>query len=140
MLHHVFEHIAHPQRALASLKRLLAPGGTILLRIPTTSSFAWRHYGVNWVQLDAPRHLHLYSVGAIRQLAKQSGFNEIARVYDSTDFQFWGSDQLARDLPLLPHLYVARRTQKKQRSEARHLNNIDDGDSVAFFLCHAEKS
>lgn len=55
MFHHSFEHIADPFETLCSVRRLLS-SGTCLIRIPIVDSWAWENYGVNWIQIDAPRH------------------------------------------------------------------------------------
>ena len=59
MAHHSFEHMAEPALAFAAMARLVAPGGHLLLRVPRADGWARSHYGPDWVQLDAPRHLHL---------------------------------------------------------------------------------
>ena len=55
MFHHSFEHISDPSDALSTVRSLLARNGRCLIRIPVVS-WAWKHYGINWVQIDAPRH------------------------------------------------------------------------------------
>ena len=69
MFHDSFEHTPDPCQTLARVSQLLSPSGQCLLAIPVASSYAWTHYGVNWVQLDAPRHLFLHSDRSIRVLA-----------------------------------------------------------------------
>jgi hypothetical protein len=64
------------------------------------SSYAWEHYGVKWVQLDAPRHFSLHPVESIRLLAKKAGLKVVNITHNSTSFQFWGSEQYERDIPL----------------------------------------
>ncbi len=68
MMHHSFEHVPDPGATLSSAARLLAPGGRVLIRMPITGTAAWRAYGVNWAQLDAPRHLTLLTLPAIHML------------------------------------------------------------------------
>ncbi|MEP7213400.1 MAG: class I SAM-dependent methyltransferase [Acidobacteriota bacterium] len=99
MLHHSFEHLPDPQNALAEVHRILAPGGVALIRIPVVS-FAWEKYGVNWVQLDPPRHLFLYTERAFRRMADETGFAVESVTYDSEIFQFFGSEQYLADIPL----------------------------------------
>ncbi len=43
-LNHVFEHLHDPQAALLKLRRLLAPGGRILIRMPTSSTFLFHRF------------------------------------------------------------------------------------------------
>ena len=59
LANHSLEHVPDPRRALRDMRRLLTPGRYAVVRIPVVA-FAWRAYGVNWVQLDAPRHLFLF--------------------------------------------------------------------------------
>src|SRR6185295_7824147 len=73
MLHHSFEHIPDSAAALAALGRRLAPGGTLLIRIPVADSFARQHYGINWLNWDAPRHLYLHTRRSMELLAASAG-------------------------------------------------------------------
>ncbi|MGC8006318.1 class I SAM-dependent methyltransferase, partial [Salmonella enterica] len=57
MYNHSFEHLSNPVEHLQQAYRSLKSSGKLIIRIPTVSSFAWTKYGVNWVQLDAPRHI-----------------------------------------------------------------------------------
>jgi SAM-dependent methyltransferase len=91
--HHTFEHIPDPHACLAKVRTLLAPGGWCVIRIPTVSSWAWEHYGIDWVQLDAPRHLYLHSLKSIKNLAVKHGLEMPSIIFDSTTLQFIGSEQ-----------------------------------------------
>lgn len=143
MFHHAFEHVTDPLATLHHAAKLLSPGGMCLLRIPTVSSFAWEHYGVNWVQLDAPRHFFLHSVKSVNLLAQQAGLRVEAMVYDSTAFQFWGSEQYAQDIPLTSERSYAFNPSaspfsaaeiKSFETRAEELNREQRGDSAAFYL------
>ncbi len=143
MFHHSFEHLPDQQATLQQAVNILKPGGAILLRVPTVSSFAWQHYGVKWVQLDAPRHLYLHSLKSIELLATQAGLTVENVLYDSNALQFWGSEQYERDVPLRdPQSYAVSPKDSgftKQRIHdfgirARELNNLKQGDQAAFYL------
>lgn len=144
--HHSFEHIPDQQATLASAARLLAPGGVCVLRLPVVSSEAWRTYGVDWVQLDAPRHLYLHSVDSVRALAQQAGLRLEAVQHDSTAFQFWGSEQYRQGIalrdprslavnPASPLFSAAQRAAFERRAEAA--NAAQAGDQAAFYLRRA---
>jgi len=62
MFNHSYEHVLDQVEVLEKTWELLKPGGICMLRIPTVTSWAWRHYGEDWVQLDAPRHFFLHSI------------------------------------------------------------------------------
>lgn len=143
MFHHSFEHLVEQQATLQQAYDILKPGGVVLLRVPTVSSFAWQHYGVHWVQLDAPRHLYLHSLQSIQTLAKQTGFTLEQTLYDSNAFQFWGSEQYEQNIPLQdPRSYAVAPQNAPfdaQRirdfaTRANELNAAQQGDQAAFYL------
>ena len=143
MFHHSLEHIANPREMLTAACRLLMPRGRCLVRIPTVSSYAWRKYGVNWCALDAPRHLYLHSVKSIHLLAQQAGFSVERIQSDSTAFQFWGSEQYARDIALMTPgsraiapaagAFTAAELKDFARRAAQ-LNRENDGDQIVVTL------
>ena len=98
--HHSLEHIPHQLETLHAAHARLQEGGTCLIRIPIVSSLVWEKYGVAWVELDAPRHLFLHSVNSITDIARQAGLELYDVVFDSLPFEFYGSEQYARDIPL----------------------------------------
>ncbi|MGB1256032.1 MAG: class I SAM-dependent methyltransferase [Thiolinea sp.] len=143
MFHHSFEHLPEQQKTLEKTYNQLKPGGIALLRVPTVSSYAWQHYGVNWSQLDAPRHLFLHSVESIGKLAEQTGFTVEDVVYDSNAFQFWGSEQYEKDIPLRSENSWAESKEKSPftskeirgfEKRAHELNALNQGDQAAFYL------
>jgi SAM-dependent methyltransferase len=100
MMHHVFEHSADPERMLREAGDRLSEGGALLLRFPCVPCEAFDRFGANWVQLDAPRHLHIYSRRSIECLADRVGLALQFWENDSTAFQFWASAQYEKDIPL----------------------------------------
>lgn len=143
MFHHSLEHIATPKSYLETARHLLTPKGTVLIRVPVAGTFAWKHYGVNWVQLDAPRHLFLPSVKGMQILAEQCGFEIFKTEFDSTAFQFWGSEQFANDVPLTDaRSYWTNPSQSsfsstdvsRLETRAHALNRQSQGDQACFYL------
>jgi SAM-dependent methyltransferase len=98
--HHSLEHMEDQSGALAAAKGILAPGGTVLVRVPLVSSLAWERYGVNWVELDAPRHLYLHSIESLKHAAREVGLDLVEIAHDSVPLEFFGSELYARDIPL----------------------------------------
>lgn len=143
MLHHSFEHMADPLLVLRRVKDLVSDGGTLLIRIPLAGTFACRHYGRDWVQLDAPRHLFLHTERSMHLLTSAAGLRVREIIYDSEPFQFWGSEQIKRDMPLSdPRSYgsnpagsiFTRAEIKAFALESRRLNAARDGDQACFLL------
>lgn len=142
-LHHAFEHVADPAGILGHIHRLLRGRRLVLLRIPVGGSHAFRTYGADWVQLDAPRHFYLHTRKSIDLLAAQSGFEVEDVVYDSTAFQFWGSEQYRMDIPLRdgrsyavnPGKSLFSKAQiESYEAKARELNETGEGDQACFYL------
>ena len=143
MFHHSFEHFQDPAEALGAVSRLLKPGGHCLIRIPIIPSYAWEHYGVNWVQLDAPRHICIHSIKSMEILARQAGLEVGNVVYDSTAFQLWGSQQYAEGIPLQDSRSFFVNPMKSTFSiwqiaafarRAAALNRAGQGDQAAFHI------
>lgn len=143
MLHHAFEHVPDPIETLQSVHRVLADGGMCLIRVPIASSYAWQAYGTNWVQLDAPRHFFLHTVESMRVAAAQAGLSLERVAYDSTEFQFWGSEQYVQDIPLESDRSYSHNPAKSPfspeqivayRRRAQELNEQQLGDQGVFYL------
>lgn len=141
--HHSLEHIPDQESTLNFAKKLLSPSGVLLIRIPTVSSYAWRHYGTDWVELDPPRHLYLHSRKSIQLLADNAGLRLYQTIGDSLDFEFYGSEQYRKDIPLTaPESYWANRSSKifskaeilKFNQLAEIVNNNNDSGRACFFF------
>jgi hypothetical protein len=132
-----------PLEVLKQVRSLLAPGGQLIISTPIAASFAWREYGVDWVQLDAPRHLFIPSVKGLEILARQSGMRVKEVVYNSTEFQFWGSEQYRIGIPLTDKRSYWRSPAGSSftpeqiasfRQRADELNRTADGDTASFYV------
>ena len=136
MFHHSLEHIEDQRSTMEHVARLLAPSGCCIVRIPTVSSAAWDTYQDRWVQLDAPRHLVLHSVRSIETLARRAGLRLEHVVYDSTGFQFEGSELYRRDATLreIGGPAFSRWQRWAFALRARRLNAQGRGDQAAFYL------
>lgn len=99
-LHHSLEHIPDQANTLQAIKSRLKPRGHCLIRIPLVSSLVWEMYGTDWVGLDAPRHLYLHSLTSIELLGEKVGLELVQTSWDSCRFDFYGSEQYRRDIPL----------------------------------------
>lgn len=143
MFHHSFEHVERPAETLENLSRVVVQGGTVLIRTPVAGKHAWRAYGADWYQIDAPRHLFVHTEASIAILAARHGFDVEDVVYDSTARQFWASEQYKRDVPLMDpgsHAVDPNRSSFSREdiarfeSEARELNRERQGDQACFYL------
>lgn len=146
MYHHVLEHVPHLDREMRAAATHLAPGGHVIARLPLLPNEAFMQYRENWVQIDAPRHLHVPSRSAFRQVAARCGLGVVAAGDDSTEFQFWASHGYAQDVPLSRSVYHRGELRTFFHPELRHLrrradklNSAGRGDSGWFVLARAEE-
>jgi 2-polyprenyl-3-methyl-5-hydroxy-6-metoxy-1,4-benzoquinol methylase len=90
----VIEHVHEPLALLKECRRVLRPGGRIVLSTPNALSLAHRRYGRCWRGLEPPRHLHIFTPGALAECLRASGLRvelmqtlsaESAGIYRASD-------------------------------------------------------
>lgn len=74
VMSHVIEHVRDPRELLARCLRVLKPGGRLSLLTPNLRSFGHRRFGADWLHLDPPRHLHLFTAEALAEAVRDAGF------------------------------------------------------------------
>jgi SAM-dependent methyltransferase len=141
--HHAFEHLPDPLENLLHVKRLLAPDGICIIRIPTVSSYAWECYRENWYQVDAPRHYFLHSHESMRYLAQKAELKVTDIKCDSTPAQFSGSEKYVNDIPTSQSQpkglvnYLKRKMKKMNDQKLTDSLNKDvRGDQAVFYIKH----
>ena len=140
MLHHSFEHMQDPMSVMNQINRLLKIDHFAIVRIPLSDSYAWRKYGPNWVQLDAPRHIFLHTIKSIEILSRLTGFEISDVVYDSTSFQFIGSELYERGISLEQSKknhgspIFSKKELETFQKESEDLNRKKQGDQACFYL------
>lgn len=74
----VIEHLQRPVEALRELRRLLRPGGIVLLTTPNSNSMVRKLTGRGWFALQDPSHLIFYTRFSLRHLMRKVGFETIS--------------------------------------------------------------
>ncbi|MEE2788077.1 MAG: class I SAM-dependent methyltransferase [Myxococcota bacterium] len=84
---HCVEHTIDPHAEVAFMHTVLAPGGWMVLEVPTAGLLA-RIFRHRWVFLQAPTHLYHFSEEAMRSLVERHGFTvrEVKRPWLPTEF------------------------------------------------------
>lgn len=85
ILFHVFEHIPNPETVLLEIKRILKPGGRLIIGVPNFGSFASRIMGKYWAGLSFPLHFFHYQKQSLSNLLKARDFN-IKNIYYANFF------------------------------------------------------
>lgn len=112
-LNHVLEHVNNPSETIMELRRVLKPGGHLIISVPVSDSLAFKIFGKYWAQLDTPRHLFIFSTDNLKKYAEKAGF-EVENVrYNSTpSYQF-----ISSFIYLLEH-------KKGNKFNRRKINNL----------------
>ena len=73
-LSHVIEHLHNPVDTLKACRRLLRPGGRIWLSTPRLYGPGHKRFGADWLHLDPPRHLVLFTEQNLKSSLLAAGF------------------------------------------------------------------
>lgn len=73
-LWHVLEHVHLLHEYIAECKRLLKPGGVVLVAVPNHLSYDAKQYKTDWAAWDVPRHLYHFSPKSMETLMNKHGF------------------------------------------------------------------
>lgn len=121
----VFEHLPDPAATLRECRRLLRPGGALLLSMPNIESWQARWAGATWFHLDVPRHLFHYGPATIRTLLEAHGFRVEKISHFSLEQNPFGLLQSALHRLGYPFLGLFRLLRgpidREQRDRARRL-------------------
>jgi 2-polyprenyl-3-methyl-5-hydroxy-6-metoxy-1,4-benzoquinol methylase len=74
---HVIEHVHDPIALISECMRILKPNGMLVVITPNACSFGHAFYGGNWVALEPPRHLHIFTPSALLGAARLAGFSRM---------------------------------------------------------------
>lgn len=137
MMHHAFEHMEDPHKVLLSCYNQLNPGGKLLIRCPVADAEVWQESRDLWVQLDAPRHLVIPTVKGLKAKAEQVGFILDEVEFDSSDFQFWGTEMYRRGEVLdesMVSSFLPKQERQSMKEKALRYNQEGKGDQACFYF------
>ena len=137
VLNYVLEHLPNQINVFDKLNSILKIDGKALIRIPIFPSFAFEKYKENWCQWDPPRHFYIHTLKSFELLCQKAGFKIIDTIFDSFNFQFWGSELYKMDKPLIgsnPKKIFSTQQLKEWELQSIQLNKNKTGDQVAFVI------
>lgn len=99
IIKHIVEHLPDPEKAIAEIGRVTAPGGTLILATPNLDSLLKPWKGESWIGYQDPTHISLKPPSVWLNWTKEAGFS-LKRVFADG---FW-------DVPYIP--FVPNQIQK----------------------------
>jgi SAM-dependent methyltransferase len=143
MFNHSFEHMPDQDDVLKHIRRLIKDQKIVMIRIPLKTDYLWKRYGVNCGQTDAPRHFYLHTLKSMEIIAARNNFRIEKVIFDSGIYQFYASEQYAKDIPLRSEnsYFINKKKSIFSRSDIRkfqkmtdELNSLQQGDRACFYL------
>jgi SAM-dependent methyltransferase len=116
---HFLEHVTPAADYLTAVRRLIAPGGRLIVQVPNVEAWQCRLLRGRWGAYDAPRHLVHYGTSTLRATLETNGFR-VARV----------TQHSIRDNPitlansLAPGLYPPGRTYRAKGAPSHWLPSL----------------
>ena len=134
MMHHSLEHVPSPDEVFAELSRLLVEGGVLIVRVPVVPNAIYDEFGIDWPQLDAPRHIHTFTVKALGLLAAKHGFSIVNIAYDSGQWSLAVARSYALGVALVDIPDSEKRGTPQDAAQVARWNDEERGDQVRMVL------
>ena len=135
---HAFEHMGNQLLNLKCFENLVKEDGLILLRIPVKTDFVWKEYGVNWYQIDAPRHLFLHTLKSFEILCSKTNLIIEDVIFDSSYLMFVDSEKYKRDISMTDKMWnntvCSEEELNNYKNKIIKLNNDKNADQAIFVL------
>jgi SAM-dependent methyltransferase len=95
-LYHVLEHMEDPVLELQEIRRVLKPGGWLIVGTPNFDSACARRFGERFRMLHDKTHISLFSAESLRRMLEDHGFAVEWEDYPFFDTRYFTSENLQR--------------------------------------------
>lgn len=86
VLYHVLEHVPNPLATLREVHRILAPGGVVVVEVPSYAAIGFRVLGTRNLCVDYPHHLYFFTPSTLQRCFQASGFVVERRSHFSIEY------------------------------------------------------
>lgn len=117
-LWHVLEHVDDLETQTSEIKRLLRPGGRLVIALPNFQSFDCQYFKEKWAAWDVPRHLNHFAPETLKNMMKSLGFvhqDTKKLVWDAYYISFLSERYSGKSLPLVRGAWVGLRSNLHAR-------------------------
>ena len=115
---HVLEHVDDLKSQTKELKRLLRPGGRLVIALPNYQSFDCQYYNDKWAAWDVPRHLNHFTQDCLQGILNANDFKYLDTqrlIWDAYYISFLSEKYLGHSLPLIRGAWVGLKSNCKAR-------------------------
>lgn len=96
VINHVLEHVDDPKGMLAEVRRILKPGGMLVIGVPNIGSIMAHLKGGRWASLRPEEHIWHFTPVTLKHLVRESFFKELwFEAKDNYEVEGWGAKDLA---------------------------------------------
>lgn len=115
---HVLEHVDDLKSQTKELKRLLRPGGRLVIALPNYQSFDCQYYNDKWAAWDVPRHLNHFTQDCLQGILNANDFKYLDTqrlIWDAYYISFLSEKYLGHSFPLIRGAWVGLKSNCKAR-------------------------
>lgn len=135
---HAFEHMDNQLENLKCFEKLVNEKGIIVIRIPVKTTPVWKKYGVNWYQIDAPRHFFLHTVKSFKILCNKTNLVIDDIIFDSFEDVFLSCEKYSKNISRRDKEWNTYKFDEKTiiqlKNEVKYLNKNNEADQAIFVL------
>ena len=120
---HVLEHVDDLKFQTNEWKRLLKPGGRLIIALPNYQSFDCQYYSDKWAAWDVPRHLNHFTQACLHGILNSVDFKYIDTqrlIWDAYYISFLSEKYLNHSLPLIRGAWVGLKSNCKARKSGMY--------------------
>ncbi|MDD8026163.1 MAG: class I SAM-dependent methyltransferase [Acidobacteriota bacterium] len=134
-LWHVLEHILDPEGYLEEIKRLLVPGGRLVVEVPNFLSWTKAYTGLDWLGLDPDYHVHFFTPEALTAALRKHGYRvRLVHTFSLEYSAFISTQSLISKWTRTPNLvFRALQTAGEGQGQGKRPERVRMGRTLPLF-------